>query len=389
MLAIVPATPAAATRRLSSLRLLPTACTLPASPGSSAGVSSRLRGTHSKPSWTRLWPVRLTLNMPPRARALVPGIGTALMFAIALTACGRSTRDVPIAPGAPSIASVSHGRFVTTVLLGRGDVLVTPPPDGARARLPETTAWSMFESSDSAQGAYAFAILGLAVATVVPTVPLQAPATALTVPGTSKAASPTSAPTTSAPTSTPTTAAPPTTPPLPSYNRRLAWVGIAWGGVRACPAAAASGNLQTNTTEVAVLIDAVTGHDVIAYTSGTDASCTGPASAPTVVRPNQVVSVPWQPIGPASTAVRVTVPPCGRYDGWTQLVDTGAQLAVQVLASVPFDPLCTASSTQVEDVDDVVPLGSAQQQVQHAALGSVDELRVLPGGVKGGRPVAS
>jgi hypothetical protein len=87
--------------------------------------------------------------------------------------------------------------------------------------------------------------------------------------------------------------------------------------------------------------------------------------------------------------VRVTVPPCGRYDGWTQLVDTGAQLAVQVLASVPFDPLCTASSTQVEDVDDVVPLGSAQQQVQHAALGSVDELRVLPGGVKGGRPVAS
>jgi hypothetical protein len=138
-----------------------------------------------------------------------------------------------------------------------------------------------------------------------------------------------------------------------------------------------------------VLIDAITGQDVIAYTSGADASCTGLASAPTVVRPNEVMSVPWEPIGPASTAVRVTVPMCGRYDGWTQVVGPGAQLVVQALASVPFDPPCTASSTRVQDVDDVVPLGSAQQQVQHAALGSVDELRVLPGGLRGGRPVAS
>jgi hypothetical protein len=107
-----------------------------------------------------------------------------------------------------------------------------------------------------------------------------------------------------------------------------------------------------------------------------------------VVRPNEVVSIPWEPIGQASTAVHVTVPPCGRYDGWTQVVDPGDRLAVEVLASVPFDPLCAVSSARVEDVDDVVPLGSAQQQVQHAALGPVDELRVLPGGAKGGRLAA-
>jgi hypothetical protein len=166
-------------------------------------------------------------------------------------------------------------------------------------------------------------------------------------------------------------------------------VGITWGGERACTGTAApEAKLQTNTTEVAVLIDATTGHDVIAYTSGADASCTGSASAPTVVRPNEVVSIPWEPIGQASTAVHVTVPPCGRYDGWTQVVDPGDRLAVEVLASVPFDPLCAVSSARVEDVDDVVPLGSAQQQVQHAALGPVDELRVLPGGAKGGRLAA-
>jgi hypothetical protein len=158
-------------------------------------------------------------------------------------------------------------------------------------------------------------------------------------------------------------------------------VGITWGGLQACPGTTTSGGkLQTDTAEVAVLIDAVTGHDVIAYTSGADASCGGPAGTPTVVRPNELTSVSWQPVGPTSTAVRVTVPPCGRYDGWTQVAGPGPQPAVQVVASVPFDPLCGASSTQVEDVDDIVPLGSSQQQTPHAAVGPVDELRVLPGG---------
>jgi hypothetical protein len=127
-------------------------------------------------------------------------------------------------------------------------------------------------------------------------------------------------------------------------------------------------------------MDADTGHDVVAYTSTTGASCSSETSEPTVVRPDQLVSVPWHPVGPDSTAVSVTVPPCGSYDGWTQVAGTTSQPAVQVVASVPFDPTCAASAPESIAVDDVVPLGSAQSQLPHAALGPVDELKVLPGG---------
>lgn len=127
-----------------------------------------------------------------------------------------------------------------------------------------------------------------------------------------------------------------------------------------------------------MLIDAATGHDVIAYTNGGAASCNGQLGAPMLVRPNQLVSVPWQPVNPASTAVKVTVPPCGNYVGWTQVTGFAAQPAVQVVASVPFDPLCAARGTQVVSADDVIPLGPAGQAVPHAALGPLDSLRVLP-----------
>ena len=47
---------------------------------------------------------------------------------------------------------------------------------------------------------------------------------------------------------------------------------------------------------------------------------------------------------------------------------------------VPFDPKCPSSAQTVVDVDDVVPLGSAQQQVPHAQPGPIDELKVLSSG---------
>jgi len=131
---------------------------------------------------------------------------------------------------------------------------------------------------------------------------------------------------------------------------------------------------------VAVVIDALTGHDVLAYTNGLPTSCGAPASSPAVVRPNEVVSVGWAPVGPSSTAVRTTMPACAHYYGWTQVTGNSVQPAVQVLASVPFDPLCGETVPQSVDVDDVVPLGTAQNQVPHAALGPTQDLRVLPGG---------
>jgi hypothetical protein len=52
---------------------------------------------------------------------------------------------------------------------------------------------------------------------------------------------------------------------------------------------------------------------------------------------------------------------------------------VQVVARKPFDPTCGSLATTTQTVDDVVPLGTAQAQVQHAELGPVQALRTLPG----------
>ena len=52
--------------------------------------------------------------------------------------------------------------------------------------------------------------------------------------------------------------------------------------------------------------------------------CGGTVQPTDVSRPTELVSVPWQPVGPASTAVRVTMPACGTYFGWTDVTGPGA-----------------------------------------------------------------
>jgi hypothetical protein len=155
----------------------------------------------------------------------------------------------------------------------------------------------------------------------------------------------------------------------------LAWVGIAWGAD--CPERAGAPRLATR--YVAVVIDADTGRSVIAYMSRSSVACSGPVLPASVSRPNELVSVPWQPQGPTSTAVRVTLPACATYFGWTEVPSPSAA-SVQVVASKPFDPDCGSTATTVQTVDNVVPLGAAQSKVPHAALGPVDGLRTLPGG---------
>ena len=66
--------------------------------------------------------------------------------------------------------------------------------------------------------------------------------------------------------------------------------------------------------------------------------------------------MPWQPVGPASTAVRATIPACGTYFGWTDLT-TQTSSALEVLARAPFDPRCTPEADSPLVVDSVVPLG--------------------------------
>ncbi len=292
------------------------------------------------------------------------------------------------------------------VELDNGD-LVVAPAGSVKPRVSAETARALFSAADVVDGAYRFSILGLGDATVSPAVSAAtattigpgatttvagATTTATTGPAPTTTTTTTHATTTSSTASTPgvtttsagvgsaatTSSAPPLTTPTPSlprYDHRLAWVGIAWDGD--CPAPA--GRPRPATRYVVVVIDAGTGASVIDYTSRSSPSCSGPALAASVSRPSELVSVPWQPVGPASTAVRVTMPACSTYFGWTEVPGPSAS-SVQVVARRPFDPVCGSRATSVQVVDDVVPLGKAQSQVPHAPVGPVDGLRTLPAG---------
>jgi hypothetical protein len=279
---------------------------------------------------------------------------------------------------------------VSRVELDGGDLVVVPAGK-RKARVSATVAQAMFRAADVVDGAYRFAIIGLGVATISPGVST----TSTTGPGTpSTPTSPTTRPTTTTtttstsgppPTSsgsgssstgpnstTSTLAAAPSAPPLPRYVNRLAWVGIAWGAD--CPATA--GHSELATRYVAVVFDADTGHSVLSYTSRSSVACSGPVQPPTIGRPSELVSVPWQAVGPSSTGVRVTMPACSSYFGWTEVPGAGAA-SVEVQARAPFDPECGSTVPVVEVVGSVVPLGTVQAQVTHAPVGPIDALRTL------------
>jgi hypothetical protein len=105
-------------------------------------------------------------------------------------------------------------------------------------------------------------------------------------------------------------------------------------------------------------------------------ACGAAVQPPAVSRAAELVSVPWQPVGPGSTAVQVSLPACGTFFGWTALEPTAA---IEVVASVPYDPDC-GNPAGTQTVDDVVPLGRAQAGVIHAPLGLVDAEQSLPTG---------
>jgi len=328
---------------------------------------------------------------------------TVLVVAVELlSSCSVAPKGAAV-PHLPALSSVVGGRFVARVELDKGD-LVVAPAGRVKPRVSAETARALFSAADVVDGAYRFSILGLGDATVSPAVSAATattigPGTTTTVAGATTTTGPatttthaTTTTTLSTTASTPgvtttsagvgsaatTSSAPPLTTPTPSlprYDNRLAWVGIAWDGD--CPAPA--GRPRPATRYVVVVIDADTGASVIDYTSRSAPSCSGPALAASVSRPSELVSVPWQPVGPSSTAVRVTMPACSTYFGWTEVPGPSAS-SVQVVARKPFDPDCGSKATSVQVVDDVVPLGKAQTQVPHAPVGPVDGLRTLPAG---------
>jgi hypothetical protein len=318
-----------------------------------------------------------------------------------LSSCTAAPRAV-VVPHLSLLASVVRGRFVTRVELGNGN-LVVEPAGKSRARVSARAAEAQFRAADVVDGSYQFAVLGLGLVTISPDVPTT------TTPGATTTSGPTTTSTTTTTTTTTTTATttttiastttpapgsttssaaastttstaatppvPAPTPPLPHYDSRLAWVGIVWGA--GCPGSTSGPHSPVR--YVAVVFDADTGRSAVAYASRGPASCNGPVVAPSVSRPDELVSVPWQPVGPSSTAVRVTMPACSAYFGWTEVPGAGGG-SIQVVASTPFDPDCGSTASSVQVVDNVVPLGNSQAQLLHAALGPVDGLRTLAGG---------
>ena len=307
-----------------------------------------------------------------------------LVCAGGLAACGVTPTAQAVPPQAPSTTSVVRSRFAVSIDLDRKGLLVTPPPKRAAPTVTESDAEAMFEATDAVKGPYAFAIFGLGVVTVAarvenptsPPPPSTGPTT--TVPPTTAPPPPTTTATTTTGTVPPPTTAPssPAPSPLPIYRRRLAWVGIVWGATQTCPGSTTTLPAPPSTTMyVAIVIDARTGHQVLAYTSGGSSPCTGATESPVVTEPNELLSVPWQPVGPASTAVQIQVPACGHYYGWTQVPTTGGGVDDQVVVAVPFDPTCGSAVPQSQSVDQVVPLGSGQVLTGHAPVGPVQALQ--------------
>ncbi len=189
---------------------------------------------------------------------------TVLVVAVgSLSSCSVAPRSAPV-PHLPTLSSVVGGRFVARVELDHGD-LVVAPAGKVKPRVSAQTAQALFSAADVVDGAYRFSILGLGDATIAPELSAPTPTTTgpgatTTVPGAGTASPSTTGPTTTtahatttttvhtaptpgAPTTSAGTAvagttsssssssAPPLTaptPPLPRYDNRLAWVGIAW-----------------------------------------------------------------------------------------------------------------------------------------------------------------
>jgi hypothetical protein len=306
-------------------------------------------------------------------------------LAAILTSCAATPKSGG-GTGLPSLSSVVRGRFVSIVDIDSGGLQVEPAGK-TTPHISVATATAMFNAADVVDGPYRFSVIGLGVVTLSP----RLSATTTSVPAVGGAAteqsstsvattSTTTTTTTTAPNAATTTTAPnatttTTTTPLPRYDNRLAWVGIAWGAD--CPTG--TGGSRASNRYTAVVFDAETGRSVLAYTSRGASTCNGPIQPPTISRPAELVSVPWQPVGPSSTAVRVTMPACGTYFGWTAIPGP-TTASIQVVARSPFDPACGSQASFTQIVDDVVPLGNSQTQVPHAEVGPIDGLRTLPGG---------
>lgn len=192
----------------------------------------------------------------------------------------------------PGARAVRAFRFVFAVGLDNSDLVVTPPPVGAAARLSAAKGWQDVDSATTGsvpqlQGA--LVTFGLGVLTLAPSLDRLLPA-------------------------------------ADRFDGRLAWVGVSniSDVPFSCPALPAGtrsavlprGAERDPGFEV-VAVDAATGLRVVAYESRTSV-CMEPFQAPTVSVEEQLLSVPWLE-GPRVDGHPVaiyTMPACGMLTGY-------------------------------------------------------------------------
>lgn len=243
--------------------------------------------------------------------------GCVLACALLLAACGSTQVQMlhPVAraslgtgAGPPSTDAVRNGRYARAVTMS--GLRITPPPGLSQAGLGLTwkRAAALFEATSALQGSHSDAVLGYGLVTLTGS---QLP------------------------------------PGVPTLHRRPAWVGITWGGTASCPietapsgaSSALAGPLKQIFT--AVVIYAAGGHGAIVYASRGSPICGGPAVGPSVAKAREVLSVPWQQVGPLRSGMvtlHYEAAPCTEAFLTEAGGNASGRVTVTVEVSVPFDP---------------------------------------------------
>lgn len=227
-------------------------------------------------------------------------------------------------------AAISDARFIRTLVLDSGALLVEPPPRGKPAT-SEQQAIATFRSSSHPSVEIRDVVIGYGVVTVG-VKPANVPVV---------------------------------------FVHRPAWLVFYQGGQHSCPASdSRAGSGLPEGRPVFVLAD--TGLDALSYV-GRGSFCGQPATGPTVRLAYRYESVPWQEVRrtPTGVTVRYSEPPCGHLEGG--YVEGGGgpgfpDARLTLFAAVPMaSPPCPQASAQEWHA----PAPRSGGPLRHASTGPV------------------
>ncbi len=271
-----------------------------------------------------------------------------LLSVLSLPPTGGAT---PLPSGtreSPEDARVVGGRFVSTVELDGGAVIVVPAPPGIRPRMGESKVETQLWATSQLLG-YRAQALGFGIVTI-----------ARRQPG------------------------------IPRVVKLSAWVGFATvsGVSYSCPAMIVRPHAPTlphlsSAGDAAVVVGDADGAPAVVY-KARSAPCDS-VVAPSLTRATEVFSIPWVPIGPVGgelLQVQASLPGCGDYAG-NATGGSAAAMTVTLYALVP-ESLRGSSGCGIGHVDPETimlgpgaipgappPLVSPSRQILHGTIGPV------------------